>query len=292
MKILFVAVFNPNSTNVAQSRGFKYHGHNVYEYDYRSKVASFGTIQRRDDDLIRVCKEFSPDLMIFSKANNLNYRVIDECNKITKTCLWYMDAMNNFDGELIDKIKRCTFNISGVETVTDKMLEYNQNSYFVNQCPDDKMNFPIEEASYNYDVTFIGAKGGSTHTDRSDYLQAYDVNHFDSVFGLEHNRIVNESKINLNFSPIDATGCSVRVYKILASGGFLMTTPWNNIEDTFKIDEDLVVFNNKDEYIEKLDYYLNNTEERNRIRMNGYAKSDRFSPRNWAKRIIEYYEKS
>jgi spore maturation protein CgeB len=112
--------------------------------------------------------------------------------------------------------------------------------------------------------------------------------HYNGVYGLEHNKIVNETKINLNFSPTDSTGVSVRLYKILASGGFLMTTPWNGIENTFKIDEDIVVFNDENELKEKINFYLNNEDKRNNIRLNGYKKVVEYLPINWAKKIINY----
>ncbi len=294
MKILFIAVFSPNSTNVSQSRGFKENGCEVYEYDYRARLSSLKNINRRDDELINLAKSLKPDLTIFSKCNQMHHRVVDEINKISKTCMWYMDAMHNFNNELIEKSKRVNYFISGVEGVTPHAATFCENALFIHQCPDDEMNFMLDDIEYKADVTFIGSIDSSKiHGDRQMFVNALKnefpgFKHYNGVFGLEHNKIVNESKINLNFSPTDATGVSVRIYKILASGGFLMTTPWNGLEETFTFNENIVTFETKEELIEKVKFYLENEEERNRIRLNAYNKIQEFLPKQWAKRIIEF----
>ena len=206
--------------------------------------------------------------------------------------MWYMDGMNNFDNELKEKIRRCTHVVSGVEGVTKHALELNPNTTFINQCPDEEMNFMLDDIQYNDDISFIGSVQ-AVHGDRRMYIdllsKKYDkFNHYNGVHGLEHNRVVNKSKINLNMTAYDVGGISVRIYKILASSGFLMSTPWEGMEETFDIGNDIIIFNNKEELIEKIDYYLSNEEERNRIRLNGYKKSQEFLPKMWGKKIIDY----
>lgn len=296
MKILFVAVFTPNSTNVSQSRGFKQNGCGVIEFDYRKIAGQYG-IKRRDELLIETCRKEIPDLVLFSKCNNMHYSVVEECNKYSKTALWYMDAMNNFNNELIQKIKRCNYFFCGVEGVMEHAEKYNNNCIFVHQCPDDEMNFKIlpldGEIEYNDDITFIGSADSSKiHNDRLKYINMLKsefsgFKHYNGVYGLRHNEIVNQSKINLNFSPTDATGVSVRIFKILASGGFLMTTPWLNMEKTFTTGKDIVIFNNEEELKEKIRYYLENEEERKQISFSGYAKVQNYLPNSWAKKIID-----
>jgi glycosyltransferase involved in cell wall biosynthesis len=200
--------------------------------------------------------------------------------------------MNNFNEELVDKIKRATFCISGVENITPFMKKYNKNSFFVHQCPDELLNRRLEDSEYKRDVAFIGSIDGGVHSDRAGYRDAVGFKHFYGVFGEEHNKIVNETKINLNFAPTDKSGCSVRLYKIMASGGFVMTTPWNNMEETFTPDEHLVVFNDANELKEKIKYYLDNPEEREKIREAGYKKVQDYMPKSWAKNILMRYEES
>jgi len=86
MKILFVAVFNKNSTNWSQSDALKQNGVKVIEFDYRHIAKQIGNT-RRDEVLIEICKNEKPDSVLFSKCNEIHYRVVDECNKISKTIL-------------------------------------------------------------------------------------------------------------------------------------------------------------------------------------------------------------
>jgi len=292
MKILFVAVFNPNSTNVAQARGIRENGHEVIEFDYREVAAKVGLFER-DKQLVYLCREEKPDITIFSKCNQMHHTVVDECNKIGKTVLWYMDATNNYDLELQEKIKRSTAAIIGVDLIAENALKLNKNSFFLNQCPDDKMNFMLDDFEYKYDVTFIGQVSGSgIHGNRQHYKDVIGFRHFNGVYGLEHNNIVNQSKINLNFAPTDSAGTSVRLHKILAAGGFLLTTPWieKYMNKSFTVGKDFVTFDNATDLKNKIDYYLNNENERNEIRLHGHQTVQQYLPKNWAKNLIEIVE--
>ena len=291
MKIVFVAVFTPNSTNVSQSRGFKDNGYDVLEYDYRSKLSRLGSVVKRDDDLIKTVENFNPDITIFSKCNNMHYRVIVGCNKYSKTILWYMDAINNFNGELIDKIKRVDYFVNGIEGVVPHGKKYNKNTIFLPQCPDEKMNFPLDDLDYKYNVTFIGnIQPNSTHADRLRYKNKINFTHFNNKYGLEHNKIVNQSKINLNFSHTSTNGASVRVFKILAAKGFLLTTPWKGMEKLFNIGEHLDVFTSPADLQKKINYYLYHEEERNKIRVQGNKIVQKYLPINWAKKMVSIIE--
>jgi len=294
-KVIFIGVFStPNSTNVSQSRGFSQNDVEVINYDYREKARQLGGIQNRDLDLITLIQQTKPDLVVFSKCNMMSHVVVDEANKVSKTCMWMMDASHNFDPEMTEKAKRVNFYISGVEGVTDIAKRYCDNTHFVNQCFDDEFNFKMDDVDYDTDISFIGSADTSKiHENRKKYVdflksQYSSFKHFNNVYGLEHNEVVNKTKINLNFSPTDATGASVRIYKIMASGGFLMSTPWKDMEKTFEIDKDIVIFNDESELKEKIDFYLNNDELREEIRNNFYKKSKEYSPKVWANRILKY----
>ena len=107
MKILFVAVFNKSSTNWSQSDALKRNSVDVIEFNYREIASKIGN-KRRDEILIEKCKNEKPDVILFSKCNEIHYRVVDECNKFSKSILWYMDPLNSqFNQSLIEKIKRC-----------------------------------------------------------------------------------------------------------------------------------------------------------------------------------------
>lgn len=292
MKILFVAVFKSGSTNISQSRGFQIGGHGVYEYDYRDRLQKLGSVSHRDLDLINAVSQLKPDVVVFSKCSNMSYQVVEECNKHSKTVMWYMDALHNFDQELIDKISRCSSFVCGVEGVIPEGEKINPNTSFVHQCYDEQDNFPTN-INQDIDISFIGSLDTSRiHGDRVAYAN-FLKDHFSGfkaisgVYGKEHNTIVNRTKINLNFSPTDATGVSVRIYKIMASGGFLLTTPWRDMEKTFTPGKHLVTFNDQQELKEKIDYYLSHPEERDIIRKAALEEVQKYHPKEWAKNLLK-----
>jgi len=93
MKIIFAAVFSPQSTNVSQSDGFKKNNCEVIEFNYRVIAGKIGDYER-DKQLVELCEKEKPDVVVFSKCNEIMSWVIDECNKHSKTVLWYMDPLN------------------------------------------------------------------------------------------------------------------------------------------------------------------------------------------------------
>lgn len=81
------------------------------------------------------------------------------------------------------------------------------------------------------------------------------------------------SKINLNFTiPNIKSGIPLRVWDILGSGGFLLTNYQPELEFYFDINQDLVIFESKEELQEKAAFYLNHDKERSKIAKRGYQK--------------------
>jgi spore maturation protein CgeB len=280
MKILFVAVFNYNSTNVSQADGFRKNGCEVIEFNYREIAAKHGD-QHRDEILIRLCWEEKPDVVVFSKCNEISYRVVSECNRVSKTVLWYMDTMNNnFNSSLTEKIKLSDFTFCAIwdSYIAAKKIG-GDKVFFLQEGYDQTSNFPIE-SKYLYDVCFIGA----LRNRRIEYHNAINFPVIQSAFGKEHSLIVSQTKINLNFTE---GGTSDRTYKVLASKGFLLTEPWESMENDFVIGQDLDIFTNIVELKNKIQYYLDHEDERLKIAEHGYITVQKFDRINWAKKIIE-----
>lgn len=293
MKILFIAVFSPTSTNNSQSRGFKKIGNTVIEYNYREKLKEFNidinpsyAHKKRDQDIINTCVDNKPDLVLFSKCNNVSIDVIKECNKYSKTALWFMDYIYTLDNELKEKIKYCNYNFISRHGSYEIAKEINPSSYLIPEGFDEDNNIYIPDLPKIYNVSFIGSLNGiGCHFDRLDYYEKFKFNIFNNVYNKEHSKVVCQSKINLNFTEGDGT--SDRLYKLMASKGFVLTQPYINIEKEFTIGEDLDVFIDESDLNQKLDYYINNDIERERIAENGYNIVQNYSRLNWAKSIID-----
>src|SRR5579859_1069930 len=279
MKVLFVAVFTPGSTNISQSDGFKKCGWEVIEFNYREMAYHFGET-KRDRFIVDYAMNQKVDLVVFSKCNEVRTWVVDECNKITKTALWYMDTMNeNYNSSLVEKIRKCNYVFCSIWESYENAKKINPKTYFLHEGYDHLSNFPVETEPL-YDVSFIGV----LRNKRIEYHQALNFPVIQNAYGAEHSKIVSGTKINLNFTE---GGTSDRTYKVLASKGFLLTEPYPQMENDFKIGVDLDVFTNVDELKEKIDYYLTHEDERKAIAENGYKTVQKFDRINWAKNLLE-----
>jgi len=280
MKILFVAVFNPRSTNVSQSDGFRKNGCEVIEFNYRVIASEIGN-QQRDRQLVDLCRKEKPDAVIFSKCNEIQSWVVDECNKLSKTVLWYMDTLNeNYNNSLIQKIKKCDLVFCGIWASYLKAKELGGDKvFFLQEGYDHLVNYPME-LPYKYDVSFLGALRNKRH----EYHKAINFTLIGDAFGLEHTKVVTQSKINLNFTE---GGTSDRTYKVLAAKGFLLTEPWESMENDFTVGKDFDIFTNTQELRERIDYYLQHEDERIKIAAHGYETVKKFDRINWAREIIK-----
>ncbi len=78
------------------------------------------------------------------------------------------------------------------------------------------------------------------------------------------------SRINLNLTlPSIRSGIPLRVFQILASGGFLLTNYQPELEEYFEIGKELEVFHSYEELKMKSDYYLQHERDRLQIALNG-----------------------
>jgi len=282
--ILFIGVFNNKSTNVSQATAFNKLGFNIIEYNYREMAAKFGELFR-DNDIIQTCENKNPFLTIFSKCNQVHYRVIEECNKYSKTCLWFMDFISmSWDKELEEKIKRCTFSCFGIRKSFELAKSLFDNCYFIHEGFDEFINFPVQ-TNYKYDVTFIG----NMRDERMPFFNHKKFNIINNAYGQEHNKVVAQSKINLNFTT--GEGTSDRTYKILASKGFLLTQPWQEMELDFEPRKDFDIFSTPEEMNDKIKHYLKNEQERKLIAEYGYKTVQQYTRTNWAKEILWLYER-
>lgn len=92
-------------------------------------------------------------------------------------------------------------------------------------------------------------------------------------YNTEMNKIFYLSRINLNITlPSIETGLPQRILDIMGCGGFVLTNYQEEIEEYFAIGQDIEVFRDLDELMEKTAYYLSHEENRLRIAINGYQK--------------------
>ena len=172
------------------------------------------------------------------------------------------------------------------KNVYEKALTLNNRSYIVSDGFDRLLEKP-REAEKSYDVSFIGNLYGERKKKINKITTHVDI--INGAYGAQHSREVSASKINLNFCT--SAGPSDRVFKVLGAGGFLLTDTWDDIEDYFTDGEDLVVYKDMEDLNDKISYYLENKNERDRIALNGYKKVQAYTRENWAKNIMTIFER-
>lgn len=281
MKILFVAVFSPSSTNVSQVEAFERLGHEVSCYDYRQRASALGGNAFRDTDLVQCAREVKPHFILFSKCNEITHNTFVRCCGIAKTALWYMDSMNNFTGELVAKIRSSHWNFFALQAPYERAKQLNQSTILLHEGFDSAVDAPLDVA-YRYDISFIG----NLDAYRQPYYEAIRFHCHTNVFKTAHAKVVSESKILLNFTR-GQDGTSDRTYKTLAASGFLLTEYWQGMEKDFADRKDLVVFDGVKDLKDKITYYLMNGEMRDAIRFRGYNTVQKFSRDNWAATICD-----
>ena len=85
------------------------------------------------------------------------------------------------------------------------------------------------------------------------------------------------SRINLNITLRSIlTGIPLRAFEIIGSGGFLLSNYQEDFYDCFVPGEDMVFYENNEDLMEKVDYYLRHEGERKEIARNGYEKVKKY----------------
>lgn len=96
-------------------------------------------------------------------------------------------------------------------------------------------------------------------------------------YGTEMPKVFYLSKINLNITSRSIeSGIPLRVWDIMAVGGFCLTNYQPELEEYFEIGKDLEVFHDLKELEEKIAFYLKHEDQRVRIAINGYKKVKKY----------------
>ncbi len=181
-------------------------------------------------------------------------RVIYGANLVSE--LLTDDLINN-----MKSVYDCTLGKFGLETDN-----YIYSNYVVNKkitelerkdlLSDIAARYPLKLFTLNTESTIAGA----INMGIADYYELMPY-------------IFSNSKINLNITLRSIySGIPLRAMDIFANGGFLLSNFQSDFLIHFTPDEDFVYFGDKGDLIEKVEFYLRNDGERERIAKNGYEK--------------------
>ena len=152
-----------------------------------------------------------------------------------------------------------------------------------------------------YDVSFVGKKSKPLREQYVHEIKKRNIPIHLFGKGWEGGYVSSEdminifktSKINLNFS---ATGNRMafkgRLAAVCLAGGFLLTDYVPGLEHYFEIDKEIVCFNDAEEMIDRITYYLNHDEERRAIAQAGWTRAiNEYTPSNMLSRVFGEIEK-
>lgn len=161
------------------------------------------------------------------------------------------------------------FNIvlNSIESHQQFFQNHCKTYYFPNAYPHDLI-YPKDNISKIYDIGFCG----SLISDRSDWLK-YIENYFSLkkdifVIGDEMVNSINSYKINFNKTLAD--DINYRVFETMGCKTALISNKPPGIDKLFEDNKHIIYYNNKEELIEKIKYYLSNEEKIKNIAINGY----------------------
>ena len=125
----------------------------------------------------------------------------------------------------------------------------------------------LEAVAKNYGLDFF------TRSIYKDFTLPNLYNHGWVDYNKEMPRVFKQSKINLNISRRGMkSAVPLRCFDIMGSGGFLLSNFQSGFLDLFVPEEDFVYYEDKDDLLRKIGYYLTHEEERKMIAKNGHDK--------------------
>jgi len=115
--------------------------------------------------------------------------------------------------------------------------------------------------------------GADLFTHMQDFSMENLRNHGSVEYLHEMPLVFKQSRINLNITLRSiGSGIPLRAFDIMGAGGFLLSNYQADFLDHFVPGEDFVYYENKEDLLRKIDYYLRHENERKNIAQNGHDK--------------------
>lgn len=301
MTIGIVGVFSANySSSIFFSNSFEKLDSikAVVRFDYRKHLREPNFIQNITNLAKRV------DLMIIMKGSGIPLQAFKLCSDHCSMLFWMMDTFSHFTQSpmMLENSIFCDYRTAtgyGTCKLWEKKIDLPVHHVLDGSNP--SIYYPSNKKK-QYDITFIGGSDRE-RTSIYDFLKnRYRVKFFGPTYSgrfirpKEFREICCKSRILLNISRGNYEGySSLRLWNLLACGSMVLTKKIPNMTKHMGLETDkhIVEFGNFVELIRKLDYYLENEEDRNKIAENGlnFLRLNR-TWKHSAKEIIDLVSKS
>ena len=200
-----------------------------------------------------------------------------EISKRFMTIVWFSDDNWRFDTYSKFYCQGFRFAITTYPEIFERYKEAGYSNILLSQWAANTEYFKDYGLSKNIGISFAGQNYG----DRAVILDGLNVQCFGRGWPMgmldfpEMAKVLNRSKISINFSK-GADGklqMKCRPFEIAASNTLLLCENTENLGRYYKNDEEVIVFENKKDLKEKLEYYLTHEEERKRIAKAAYERT-------------------
>jgi len=197
----------------------------------------------------------------------------------------YFEKFHRYSGQVLDLVLS--------ESYHDKYKykDYGYDALFIPSCYDTSIYRDLGPVERPIDVSFVGRLDRVGRKEYIGHLKRNGINVAVYGFGTELGpvnqsqmvEIFNKSKINLNFSGLSnifnnriesrLTQFKGRYIEVALTNSFALNEFVSDAGRYFEIGNEIDIFNNKQELLEKIKFYLGNEAERKRITKNGYARA-------------------
>jgi len=139
----------------------------------------------------------------------------------------------------------------------------------------DTSRYKVSNMNKSIDVSFVGALNIGNRKEYIEFLINNEINVEYAGYGSSRgiittekkNRIVSQSKINLNFTGVlnnhrereiynRIKGSKGRAQEISLQGGFVLSEYASGLKEIFNFGDEIAIFNSKEELLDKVTYYL------------------------------------
>lgn len=284
-----------------ETLGYKVHTFNYRQYQLHRLPVTNDILNKK---ILSKALTINPDLMFVVKGEKFNKGIIEKIsNSRIKTVNWCLDdPFGNYSKyNTINNIEEYDDFLLFDSYYVDKIKEIGQeNAHFLPIGVDPEQHsekIPFNKRKYQNNISFIGSHCNNRQ-ETLENLSKYNpqiwgyrwpkvkkisllnqgihkkiYNAAKSIKDLNKTcELFNLSKININIHhPHTKNGVNFRFFEIPATKSFQISDYYSDMKTMFNKKE-MIYYNDIKDLKEKVDYYLNNKEERHNISLAGYKK--------------------
>lgn len=327
MKILLSTPLEDQKTGLYLLNSLRRMNNSTACYDHRVIEQALGK-DEVNEKLIRECVENKPEIVIVCKGECYYPETIKKLKELgIKIVFWNYDVTTLGDAIPISKkyveiIKEADIFYTPIKDYIEPLKTVGVNGMVLQTAAFQDMTGEIpttweEEKRYGAPVVFIGNVGSNQfHPQRLKLLmriidEGFPLKIYGDFFNIDkipteikerHQQlsVINEffaivcqsSKIILGmdaYPELDGA-FSQRLFKVTSAGGFYLTTHTKGIEKFFEVGKEIETYKNENELIEKLSYYLTETNDSKRKEIAEAGMQRTIKEHQWTHRFEKMFE--